>query len=99
VSFNFSLKTVSLMLTIYTVKYEEVYLKAYQDGRDTRIGIGNYFRFYNTERPHQALGYRTPSQVFTIIPLGVTEEGVIEFLTLGTLKTAGHYLNLTPLLS
>jgi len=82
-----------------TVKYEEVYLKAYQDGRDTRIGIGNYFRFYNTERPHQALGYRTPSQVFTIIPLGVTEGGVIESLTLGTMKTAGHYLNLAPLLS
>ena len=40
-----------------SVKYEEVYLKAYQDGRDARIGLGNYFRFYNTERPHQALGY------------------------------------------
>ena len=39
-----------------TVKYEEVYLKAYQDGREARVGIGNYFRFYNTERPHQALG-------------------------------------------
>ena len=38
-----------------TVKYEEVYLKAYQDGRDARIGIREYFRFYNTERPHQAL--------------------------------------------
>jgi putative transposase len=44
-----------------TVKYEEVYLKAYQDGRDARMGIGDYFRFYNTERPHQALGYRTPA--------------------------------------
>jgi len=33
-----------------TVKYEEVYLKAYQDGRAARVGIGNYFRFYNTER-------------------------------------------------
>jgi len=36
-----------------SVKYEEVYLKAYQDGREARIGLGNYFRFYNTERPHQ----------------------------------------------
>ncbi|MBF8266562.1 MAG: Integrase, catalytic region [Dehalococcoidia bacterium] len=35
-----------------TVKYEEVYLKAYQDGRDARIGISEYFRFYNNERPH-----------------------------------------------
>ena len=44
-----------------SVKYEEVYLKVYQDGREARIGLGNYFRFYNTERPHQALGYRTPA--------------------------------------
>ena len=48
-----------------SVKYEEVYLKAYQDGRDARSGIGDYFRFYNTERPHQALGYRTPAKVYT----------------------------------
>ena len=33
------------------MKYEEVYLKAYTGGRDARIGIGEYFRFYNTERP------------------------------------------------
>jgi len=90
-----------------TVKYEEVYLKAYRDGRDARICIGDYFRFYNTERPHQALGYRTPAEVFipsaaegfTSIPFEVTEGGVIESLTLGTMETAGHYLNLTPLLS
>jgi putative transposase len=82
-----------------TVKYEEVYLKAYQDGRDARIGIGDYFRFYNTERPHQALGYRTPAEVFTSIPFEVTEGGMIESLTLGTMKTAGRYLNLAPLLS
>ena len=45
-----------------TVKYEEVYLKAYQDGRDARISLDNYFRFYNTERPHQSHGYRTPAR-------------------------------------
>ena len=33
-----------------TVKYEEVYLKAYKNGRDARAGIGDYFRFYNDER-------------------------------------------------
>ena len=48
-----------------TVKYEEVYLKAYQDGRDARAGLGQYFRFYDDERPHQALEYRTPAEVFT----------------------------------
>ena len=47
-----------------TVKYEEVYLKAYSSGRAAKAGLDAYFRFYNTERPHQALGYRTPAEVF-----------------------------------
>ena len=34
-----------------SIKYEEVYLKAYQDGRDARIGLGNYFRFYKPSVP------------------------------------------------
>ena len=45
------------------VKYEEVYLKAYSGGREAKAGIDAYFRFYNTQRPHQALGYRTPAEV------------------------------------
>ena len=47
-----------------SVKYEEGYLKAYQHGTEARKGIGAYLDFYNRERPHQALGYRTPRQVF-----------------------------------
>ena len=47
-----------------TVKYEEVYLKAYTDGRQAKTGLEAYFHFYNTQRPHQALGYRTPAEVF-----------------------------------
>jgi hypothetical protein len=47
-----------------SLKYEEVYLRAYAEGREARAGIGGYFGFYNGERPHQALGYRTPAQVF-----------------------------------
>ncbi len=47
-----------------SVKYEEAYLKAYQSGTEARKGIGAYLDFYNRERPHQALGYRTPGQVF-----------------------------------
>lgn len=47
-----------------SVKYEEVYLKAYQNGTEARNGIDAYLDFYNRERPHQALGYRTPGQVF-----------------------------------
>ena len=41
-----------------------MYLKAYQNGSEARRGIGAYLAFYNQERPHQALGYRTPGQVF-----------------------------------
>ena len=47
-----------------TVKYEEVYLKAYTNASEARRELGSYFRFYNHQRPHQALGYRTPAQVF-----------------------------------
>ena len=48
-----------------TVKYEEVYLKDYADGREAKAGLDAYFRFYNTQRPHQALDYQTPAEVFT----------------------------------
>ena len=44
-----------------TVKYEEVYLKAYANAGEARRELGAYFRFYNHWRPHQALGYRTPA--------------------------------------
>ena len=47
-----------------TVKYEEVYLKAYRDGVEARAEIGKYLRFYNTERPHQTLEYRTPAEEY-----------------------------------
>jgi putative transposase len=47
-----------------SLKYEEVYLKAYPGGKEARAGIGEYFDFYNLERPHQALSYRTPAEVF-----------------------------------
>jgi putative transposase len=48
-----------------TVKYEEVYLHDYQTVEEARCGLANYFRFYNRERLHQALGYRTPAEVYT----------------------------------
>ena len=47
-----------------TVKYEEVYLKAYANATEARRELSVYFRFYNNQRPHQALGYRTPAQMF-----------------------------------
>ncbi len=47
-----------------SVKYEEVYLKDYRDGWEAADGLTNYFGFYNYERPHQSLGYRTPAEVY-----------------------------------
>lgn len=47
-----------------SVKYEEVYLKDYENVTEAIQGLGNYFGFYNTERFHQSLGYRTPLQVY-----------------------------------
>ena len=47
-----------------TVKYEEVYLKAYANAVEAGRGWVPCFRFYNDLRPHQSLGYRTPSEVF-----------------------------------
>ena len=47
-----------------TVKYEEVYLRDYADGWQAEKSLGKYFDFYRDERPHQALGNRTPSEVY-----------------------------------
>jgi len=84
-----------------TVKYEEVYLKAYQDGREAGISLGSFFRYYNTERPHQALGYRTPAEVFAPIPNPVETiyGGMVEFLASTLNRTAGFHLNTVPVLS
>ena len=51
-----------------SVKYEEVYLSEYESPRDARRGLTRYLSFYNEERPHQALGYRTPAQVYRAVP-------------------------------
>lgn len=47
-----------------SVKYEEVYIKSYDDVNACKEGLAAYFRFYNEERLHQALGYQTPRQVY-----------------------------------
>lgn len=47
-----------------SLKYEEVYLHDYADGMAAYEGLRRYFRFYNTERPHQGLENRTPATVY-----------------------------------
>lgn len=81
-----------------TVKYEEVYLKAYEDGREARVSLGEYFHFYNTTRPHQSLGYLTPGEVYG----NAVENGcnnMVESLVANTVGIAGLYLSQTPILS
>jgi putative transposase len=46
-----------------SLKYEEVYLHDYELVPEARKGIGNWFQFYNHQRPHQSLGYRTPAEL------------------------------------
>jgi len=46
------------------LKYEEVYIKSYLNFREAKREIGYYLEFYNRERPHQSLEYRTPAEVY-----------------------------------
>ena len=49
-----------------TVKVEEVYLRDYQTLAEARYSLGRYFKFYNNRRLHQALGCRTPAEVYGV---------------------------------
>jgi transposase InsO family protein len=82
-----------------TLKYEEVYLKAYRDNREARIEIGEYIRFYNAERPHQSLGYKTPAEEHYAEPIEVVKEHVLQSETTtvsisNPVRIAGLHLNL-----
>ena len=85
-----------------TVKYEEVYLKAYKDGREARISLAKYFRFYNTERSHQSHGYKTPAEVYVpspTIPIEPKAGVMVESFASNPLTVTGFHLNSTPALS
>jgi putative transposase len=47
-----------------SVKYEEIYPKNYENLKEVRLGLKNYFKFYNEQRPHQGLGYKTPAEIY-----------------------------------
>ncbi len=51
-----------------TVKYEEVYLRAYAGVTQARASIGRYLSFNNGKRPHSSLGGQTPDQAYTNLP-------------------------------
>jgi putative transposase len=48
----------------WTIKYEDIHLKSYETVEEVRRGIGNFITYYNEERPHQALKYKTPHEVY-----------------------------------
>ena len=47
-----------------SVKYEDIYLHAYESVRQLKSALACYFEFYNVRRPHQSLGYRTPDEIY-----------------------------------
>jgi putative transposase len=57
-----------------SLKYEDIYIKAYASVPEARRGIGGWLSFYNDERLHQALGYQTPREVFqATVPCGYVD--------------------------
>ena len=62
-----------------SLKYEEVFIKAYGSVIEARRGIGGWLCFYNEERPHQALGYRTPCAVSPEQPVRHQEKEVLMY--------------------
>ena len=88
-----------------TVKYEEMYLKAYANASEARRELDAYFRFYNDQRPHQALGYRTPAEVFHQVTVVGEERAVqakespIDQELVSLAGAAGLSLNSTSVLS
>ena len=85
-----------------TVKYEEVYLKA--NATEARRELGAYFRFHNNQRPHQALSYRAPAEVFHGAIIAPAEESKgrrdsSQPVLLSSAEAAGLSLNSTSILS
>ena len=58
-----------------SVKYEDIYIKDYEWVPDLESGLRAYFRFYDEDRPHQSLGYRTPGEVYRAGVRGRTSGG------------------------
>lgn len=55
-----------------SVKYENVYLYAYQDGRACYEGLRQYFQYYNKERRHQSLQYEVPAAIYNLLKKAVS---------------------------
>jgi putative transposase len=61
-----------------SLKYEDIYLKGYADGREARAGIASWIGFYNSRRPHQALGNRAPMAVWRAGKIGALGDRAVD---------------------
>jgi putative transposase len=61
-----------------SLKYEDIYLKGYADGREARAGIASWIGFYNSRRPHQALGNRAPMAVWRAGKIGALGQRTVD---------------------
>ena len=59
-----------------SLKYECVYLHAYENGFELKHGISDWIRFYNTRRPHSALGKKTPHEAYNELEIQIWENDV-----------------------
>ena len=75
-----------------TVKYEEVYIHSYDTVKEARESLDSYFRFYNNERLHQSLGYKTPQEVYLRETINKQEE-IIHLKSLFSVLTMGSTLS------
>ena len=79
-----------------SVKYEEVYLKAYETVTEARRSIGIYLNFYNTERPHSSLDGIPPDQFYynNLLPLPLAagnDAGIHLLIGFGCTDNRGHF--------
>ncbi len=54
-----------------SVKYEDIFLHAYETPREVKAALASYFSFYNAHRPHQSLDYRTPDEMYISPETGI----------------------------
>src|SRR6516162_7576044 len=69
-----------------SLKYEDIYLKGYSDGHEAKAGIARWIEFYNFQRPHQALGNRTPMAVWRAGVTGAFGEEAVDMTLLASEK-------------
>lgn len=61
-----------------SLKYEEVYLKSYESVYEAKQSLTDYMEFYNNQRPHQALDYKTPAEVYFNNRQKTTPDGYVD---------------------